>query len=207
MPEAGLMLVVVMVASIVVIVILFWGKGKAAFEAGMRQLQEKGYVITYAYQRYRGPVTWVWGRYREPIPFYLQFSNRDSIAILAGNLGIADIAVGEPVFDAGFIVRSNKPDWAREFLTKERCGKLVRFEGIQFLTGSISNVLSSDYWPEDQHRELRDIWMLRADGKLEEPAIAPYIELACELSSSLERFCLGRPCDPHDRNSAMFEGR
>lgn len=207
MPEADLIFAAIMLVSIVTVVILLWGKGKAAFESSKRQLQETGYVITHAYERHRGPVTWVWGRYREAVPFYLHFSNRDPIAAAAGRLGIADLSLGQPKFDAAFIARSNKPDWAREFMTKELCEKLEKFESIQFLTSSIGHVLTPDYWPEQQNRELRDVWMLRVDGRLESPAIDPYVELARSLSAALEEFCVGKTFEPKDRNTAMFEGR
>lgn len=201
-----LIFVVVLLLAIAVAVTFAWGRGQQAFESSQRQLREKGYVVTHAYQGHRGPVTCVWGRYRAPVPFYLHFSNRDPIATAVGRLGVADMAIGRPDFDSAFYVRSNKPEWARQFLTKELCEKLVKFESLQFLTASLGTALTPDYWPEQRDRNLRDLWMLRTDGKLESPALDGYVELALGLSTTLEAFCQGRSFDSEDCATGAFEG-
>lgn len=206
-PTADLWFAVVMVVGVVAAVALTWGKGKAAFEASLRQLEERGYAVTHAVQENRGAVTWVWGRYPEPVPFYFHISNRDPLASMAGLFGVADLEVGHPRFDGDFTVRSNRPEWAREFLTKERCDRLVRLEGIQFLTASLDNTLTPDYWPTQKDRRRRDLWMLRVDGKIEGDALEPYVALARELASDLHAFCAGRDADPKDLRTAGFEGR
>lgn len=206
-PEADLIFAAVLVVAIVVIVVALWGKGAAAFKSSVQQLAERGYVVTHARQRHRGPVTWVWGRYEKPVPFYLHFSNRDPVASAAGQLGVADLALGRPAFDAAFYVRSNKPDWAREFMTEDLCEALEKFESLQFLTSSVGNTLSPEYWPDVKPRDRRDLWMLRVDGKLEGAALEPYVELARRLSGAVEQFCAGRGFEPADLETPFLEGK
>lgn len=207
MPDADLIFAGILVATIAVITVLLWGKGKASFDSSLRQLQENGHVITHSRQRHRGPVTWIWGRYPEPVPFYLHFSNRDPVAVAVGELGVADISTGHSRFDRRYFVRSNRPDWARAFLTRALCDELQGFESLEFLTSSVGNVLSPDYWPDQANRALRDVWMLRVDGKLSIAEAEPYVELARRLSGSLVAFCADKKLDAGTEVTSMFEGR
>ena len=149
----------------------------------------------------------MWGRYATPVPFYLHFSNRDPVAAVAGRLGMADIALGHPKFDAAFYLRSNQPEWAKQFMTHQLCDRLVHFESLEFMTSSVGNLLTPDYWPDEQNRDRRDLWMLRTDGKIDDAAVNAYTELAKELSMSLQAFCATKPCTPESCRSAPFEGR
>lgn len=173
----------------------------------LRQLRDRGYVVTHARERHRGPVTWVWGRYPAPLPFYLHFSNRDPVASAAGRFGIADIELGHPQFDAAYFLRSNRPDWARQFMTGALCDRLARFDSLQFCVSSIDNLLGADFFPGEKPRNLRDTWVLRTDGRLDETAAAPYAALAQELAESIRTFCAGRPQDAQAARAAAFEGR
>jgi hypothetical protein len=206
-PEADLIFAAVLQVAIIAIVVGLWGKGRAAFRDCQRQLQERGYVVQLASQQYRGPVTLIWGRYAGPTAFYLQVSNRDPIASAAGRVGIADLATGEPAFDDAFIVRSNHPDWALEFLTPAWRARLMPHESVQFLTSSIGNLFSPDYWPGLKQRSQRDIWMLRVDGRLAPPQIDPYVILARDLAAAVERYAAARPHDAADLEAPALEGR
>lgn len=180
---------------------------KDFFKKINQQMQSRGFVLSHTYQPHRGPVTWVWGRYSKPVPFYLHFSNRDPIAAMAGQIGIADIRLGHAVFDAAFYVRSNQNEWAKEFMTSQLCERLLQFESVEFITSSINNLLTPDYWPDEQERDQRDLWMLRTDGKLDESAAVAYIELAQELSTSLQHFCQDKSHALDACRSELFEGR
>jgi hypothetical protein len=206
-PEADLIFAGVLLVAIIAIVVGLWGKGRAAFREAQRQLRERGHVVQLASQRYRGPVTLIWGRYAAPTPFYLQVSNRDPIASAAGRLGLADLATGDPAFDDAFIVRSNHPDWALELLTPAWRARLMPCESVQFLTSSIGNLFNPDYWPDLKRRSQRDIWMLRVDGRLAPPEIDPYVALARELATAVERFAAARPHDAADLEAPALEGR
>lgn len=87
------------------------------------------------------------------------------------------------------------------------CNRLARFQSIEFVTSSIGALLTPDYWPDEQKRDLRDLWMLRTDGKIDEPALDADIELAKEVSMSLQEFCASKPHTPESCRSGTFEGR
>jgi hypothetical protein len=167
------------------------------------QLKSRGFVMS----RGRNGVVSIWGRYAKPVPFYLHFSNRDLIASMAGQMGIADISLGYADFDRTFFVRSNQESWAKEFMTAERCHRLMLLDRVQFLTSSIGNQLTPDYWPKVKVRDQRDMWMLHIGGNLADDALAPYIELAQELASTLEQFCQNKPRAPDDCKTSFFEGQ
>lgn len=206
-PEESLTGFAVLVVAIVTVVVLLWGKGKKMFEARLREIEQKGYVVDFPQERHRGTTTRVWGRYEAPVPFYLHFSNRDPNASTAGRIGIADLKVGHVEFDIAFFVRSNKPDWALQFLTGGLCERLVRFESIQFCTAAIGSLLTPDYWPEEKDRDRRDLWMLRIDGRHEGAALEPYVALARELSLAVQAFCAGKAHEAADLEAGSFEGR
>lgn len=205
-PEADLIFAALLAVTILVIVVLLRGRGRAAFVTSEQQLRSRGYAVSHTRQRHRGPVTWVWGRYREPIPLHLHFSNRDPVAALAGRMGIADIALGRHDFDAKFFLRSSKPDWAKQFMTEELCRRLEPMKGIQFITAPIANLLSPEYWPDEKNRHLRDLWMLRIDGRLEGPSRGQYVDLALHLSAQVQSFCATRACEPGDVLASRLEG-
>lgn len=204
--EVHLIFLGVMVLAVIIAVVYCVITGRGFWEKIQQQLQTRGYAISHARQRHRGPVTWVWGRYSTPVPFYLHVSNRDPVSTMAGQWGIKDIKVGHPAFDADFVVRSNQPEWAKAFLTPELCDRLVPFESLQFITSSIGNLLTPDYWPGVRERDLRDLWMLRTDGKIEEPDVGVYVDLAQELSTSLKDFCRRKTHSIEDCRSEAFEG-
>lgn len=206
-PEAGLAYLAVLLAAIALVVILLWGKGEKMFAARLREIEQNGYVVDTPQERHRGTITRVWGRYEDPVPFYLHLSNRDAVASFAGRTGIADLRVGHAAFDAAFFVRSNKPEWAMQFLNAGWCERLVRFESIQFCTAAIGSLLSPDYWPAEKRRDRRDLWMLRIDGRQEGADLAAHVALALELSAAVRAFCAGKAHEAADLEAGIFEGR
>jgi hypothetical protein len=205
MPE--LIFVAVLIIVIAVIVVALWGSDEKSFRESLKQLQDNGYAVKYAQERNRGTVTIIWGRYAEPIPFYVQVSNRDKISVLVGLVGIADIPVGQADFDEQFVVRSNKPAWAQLFMTQKRCADFLLLTGVQFLTTSINNVFPPAYWPAEKNRSLRDLWMLRVDGKIEPPELARYVTFAQSMAAETLAFCADKSRQPQDCVSPSLEGR
>jgi len=206
-PVADLVLLIVLVLAVIVAVVYCLRTSRALAERVDREMRTRGYVISHAVQRHSGSVTWVYGRYSEPMPFYLRLSNRDRIESVAGQLGIADLKVGHPEFDAAFVVRTNQPDWARAFLTPALCSRLATFESLEFIVSSMSQLLTPDYWPAERSRDLRTLWMLRTDGHLDEAAVRPYVDLARELSASVERLCADKPRTADACRATFLEAR
>lgn len=204
---ADLIFVAVCIVAILVVVIYFHIKGDKHYRDAERLITERGYTVTHAYQRNRGDVTWVWGRFATPQPFYLHISNRDPIGSFAGQLGIADIKVGHTRFDKDFTVRTNQPEWAKELLTQERCERLSKVESLQFIVTSVGNLLTPDWWPAEPNRDLRVLWMLRTDGKLDEAAAEAYLALARELKAAVQQYSVRHPFTEQDCLATTFEGR
>jgi hypothetical protein len=183
-----------------------WGKGEAAFNDSLQQMQTHGYAVTRAREANRGAVTWVWGRYSQPLPWYLHFANRYPELALAERALPDHLTVGHAAFDKHFYLRTNQPDWARQFFTLQRCDELVGHDDIQFLTSAIGQILTPDYWPKLKERNLRDLWMLRISGEPEGADLERYAALALRLSADVQAFCQGRAFDPADLQVKGFEG-
>ncbi len=200
-----------LVLGIVGAVWMTWGKGEAAFKAVLQQFEQRGYAITVAYEKNRGHVTWVWGRYSQPVPWYLHFSNRYPELSAVGQLGVADMKVGHVGFDKDFYLRTNKPEWALQFFTPQRCDELVGYEDIQFLTSAVGQILTPDYWPDlkaANGRNLRDVWMLRISGKPQGAELDRYVALALKLKTEVQAYAQARSgWEAADLEVKGFEGR
>lgn len=194
------------VAVILGIVVWLWGKGDAAFKDAVQQLESQGYVVTRSHQRNSGPVTWVWGRYAQPVPLYIRASCRDVLAAAIGRMGVADLTVGHEEFDRKFVVRSLHPKWARAFLTHARCARLLAAGDVEFIVSSIENLLSPEYWPEQAARDQREIWMLRISGIPDSDTLARHVALARELAHDVQAFSAGLEHSPQDLRAGSFEG-
>lgn len=170
-------------------------------------LASRGYVVAHAYQPHRGPVTQIWARCSRPVP-YLQVSNRDLVQVVAGNLGVADIAVGDPEFDRSFVVRGQDPQWVRRVLSPDLRADLRRAGDVQFLTGSIDSLLGADLLREvKEERNRRALWMLRTGGKLDEAQAGPLLDLGRRLAAAVEGSLGAAALGDADSRTSFFEGR
>ncbi len=172
-----------------------------------KSLLEKEYVIDYPRHRPLGVLTRIWGMYAEPIPFYIQVSNQDTVSVIAGNLGIADIKIGDSNFDGQFVVRSNDANLATELLSTELRNELLNLENIRFRTGSINTLLTADHFPEiKKDRDLRNVWMIDIAGKLEQSQTDPLLHLAQRISDAVKTISLKFSAERNLRTKT-FEGR
>lgn len=187
-----------------------WKRQKAESARVQKSLKELGYVIGHASEGNRKSITRVWAPFRKPMPLYIQVANGDPIQVIAGRLGVKDIKTGYPEFDDKFVVRSNKPDLANAFLTKDIKEKFMSFDRISFLTGSNDSLWCSDF-PKEAGIEpkARLFWMVKTNGTISDEEARPYLEWGQSLAAQLERFIEASKCSfsPEDFQTARFEGR
>ena len=172
-----------------------------------REVETRGYAVGRARQPDRGAVTLVWGRFDAPQPLYLRVSSRDPLAAAAGNLGLADLRVGHGAFDASFVVRTNHPDLARAFLTAARCDRLLAHGRIEFVVSSPQNLLSAEWYAKATRRDLREVWMVRADGNAEGAELEALVALGQSLAADYRDLCAQRPRTEGDPVASAFEAR
>jgi hypothetical protein len=172
-----------------------------------RDVATHGHAVGRAVQHDRGAVTLVWGRFEAPLPFYLRVSSRDPLAAAAGSLGFADLRVGHGAFDGSFVVRTNRPAWARAFLTSERCELLLTKGRIEFVVSSPQNLLSAEWYASLARRDLREIWMIRADGNVEGEALDALVAFGRSLAAEFGAYCTQLPRTEGDTIAEAFEAR
>lgn len=172
-----------------------------------REVETRGYAVGRARQPDRGAVTLVWGRFDRPQPLYLRVSSRDPLAAAAGSLGFADMRVGHGAFDASFVVRTNHPDLARAFLTAERCDLLLIRERVEFVVSSPQNLLSAEWYAKATRRDLREVWMVRADGNAEGAELEALVALGQSLAAAYLECCGQLPRTEGDAVAGAFEAR
>ncbi len=169
------------------------------------ELKAQGYVVDNAYLRPIGELTRIWARYPHPISLYVQASNIDPVAIAAGHLGVASLKVGHMEFDSNFVVRSNAPELVSQVFDEEVRAELLKYENIRFRTGSLTNLLGADYFPEQREgRDLRDFWMIEKSGKLSAEECKKLLALGRNISMKAER--IGR-IPGIGLEATFFEGR
>ncbi len=137
------------------------------------QLDTNGFVVeNVVMAKSHHHMTRIWQLLEQPTPYYVHISSLDTIASVAGSLGIADLKVGHDRFDREFFVRSNNDAVVGEFLTLESQEEFLSWKSIRFRTGSITNLLGADYLPDiKKDRDLRRVWMIDVIGKLDENQI------------------------------------
>ena len=172
-----------------------------------REVETRGYAVGRARQPDRGAVTLVWGRFDRPQPLYLRVSSRDPLAAAAGSLGFADMRVGHGAFDASFVVRTNHPDLARAFLTAERCDLLLAHGRVELVVSSPQNLLSAEWYAKATRRDLREVWMVRADGNAEGAELEALVALGQSLAAKYRDFCEQIPRTEGDAVAGAFEAR
>jgi hypothetical protein len=151
-------------------------------------LARRGYVRQLTRREGGGPVTHLWGPLPAPTPIYLRVCNNDGVMVALGDLfGLADMKVGEPRFDAAYVVRSNHPDAARAVLDEDMRRRLKGHRGLDFCTGAISNLLGPDHLKtQTEDRDLRTLWSLYVAGDLSEAQCKPMLALAHDLVARLQ---------------------
>lgn len=178
-------------------------------EVKLRQLNERGYVITHAHQERRGYVTVIWQPFPQPVPMYLQVCNGDTVQVFAGRLGIKDYKIGNDEFDRKFVVRSNRPDDLEKILTPEIQREFMGFDKITFLTGANENLWCATFPGETKEEsKQRRFWKIVASGKLTDEEAEPYLELGLKMSRIIMDYCKTRPAmNPEELVVGGFEGR
>lgn len=175
-----------------------------------KSLKELGYVIGHATEGKHKTITRMWAPFKKPMPLYIQVANDDPIQVFAGRLGVQDIKTGHQEFDDKFVVRSNKPDLAREFLTMDIREKFMSFECISFLTGSNHSLWCADF-PKEAGIEpkVRMFWMAKTRGRISDEEARPYLEWGQSLAAQLESFIEASHSGftEEDLQTAQFEGR
>ncbi len=135
-------------------------------EDAQASLATRGYAVESSSLKPVGQMTRLWAKLERPTALYLQVSNLDPVQNLAGQVGIADMRVGDRDFDASFVVRSSHPELARRVLDSDTRRFLLERGTLRFRTGSIDSLLGADYFPEQREsRDLRDLWMIEVTGK------------------------------------------
>ena len=178
---------------------------KEADQAAKKSLAQVGYVVGQVYVKPVGNLTRIWGRYAAPIPFYFQVSNLDLISVMAGELGIADIKIGDPIFDKNYVVRSNDEKLAQLVLSSELRIQLQKYELVRFRSGSLDTLLGADYFPEIKNdRDFRNIWMLEC----RQPSLnlQDDVKFAQRLAAELEQKSRGW-AQERNLKTSFFEGR
>lgn len=188
-PDAGTLLDIAFVAALVVgvpLAALYAQRNvRRARAEDQAQLRRRGWVRTLLRRDGGGAVTRLWAFLPEPTPLYLRVSDLDPVAALAGQFGLHDLKVGEPRFDARFVVRSNQPELARRLLDAPTRAAFMRHRGIDFSTGAIANLLGADHFPERDDRELRALWRLLVAGEPDDAQCVPLLALARGLAARI----------------------
>lgn len=182
---------------------------KKDFAKALESLNKRGYVHSYWVEPKRGHLTCIWAQFEKPIPYYLHISNRDIIQVLAGQMGIKDMKLGDEEFDKHFFVRTNNQELTKSLITIELQKQFLTFEEITFLTGSIDSLLNADYWPEQKEdRDLRKFWMVRTAGRISEEEGVKYLEFGKLLAGRITEACnqFGE-CPREELLTKTFEGR
>ena len=205
--------IVMVCLGVIALPIIFYvvnEQAKKDFQVALQSIDERGFAIEEWHEKDRGPLTVCWGVFPDPIPLYIRISNRDQLEILVKTMSGNDIKLGDGLFDARFIVRSNYPLIAQQLLNAECRKTLRKFDNIEFVTGSINSVLSADHWPNEKKdaRTLRKIWMVQTRGKQSEEALSEHIALGQKLAQEVQVLSgkIENP-EPQDFKTKMFEGR
>jgi len=181
---------------------------KKRIDQARESLTNNGYVVEDSYFRPIGAMTRVWGKLQAPTSFYIQLSTLDPVQTIAGNLGIADIKIGDPHFDSKYVIRSNFEEGARNLLSNDVKNFLLSFKELRFRTGSIDSLLGADYFPEIKlDRNIRSIWMIETAGKQTEVEIVKLLELGQQLSNLVKKFAKTGAADKGEFYTGFFEGR
>jgi hypothetical protein len=160
---------------------------KARVGKAEESLAARGYVVDEARHKPAGHLTRVWGRLSAPTPLYLQISNIDTVSVIAGAFGIADMRIGSADFDDQFVVRSNHRDSAVAIIQRPIQEEFLSYGTIRFRTGSIDSLLGADYFRKVQKdRDVREFWMIEVGGKLNPLEQEKALNLARRLVADVE---------------------
>ena len=170
-------------------------------------INSKGYAVEDSYIRPIGTMTRIWGLYQSPTPFYIQISNLDTLSVIAGNHGIADINIGDDIFDQNFVIRTNDKDCAIKLLSNTIKTEIFKYKNFRFRTGSLDNLLSVEYFNKQKEgRNERTIWMIEVAGKLSNDEIEALLRLAKNLNSILNTIS-DNWTKERNIHTSFFEGR
>jgi hypothetical protein len=181
---------------------------KKAFLLAKDSIESKGYCVGEVYMKPFGTSTRIWGVFPSPVSVYIQFSNLDPVQSIAGELGIADIKVGDLVFDRAFVVRSNEPKRAHEILDENIRKKLLSMRRVRYRTGSVISLLGVDYSGIAQDDDLRYLWSIEVPGTNESHDIPSLLQFVQSINQRVLKLS-EQINDPSKERLkvAFFEGR
>lgn len=206
---ADLSFVVVTIVGATVAGFYCHGKVRERTAAMLRQLDQRGYVISHVRSQQGGHYTEIWEPFPDPVPLYLQISDQDPVQVAAGNLGIKDIRVGHDEFDHRFVIRSNRPQEVPQLIDEEWIGKFLPHANIRFATGScesLYNVVMPGLSGERKRQRL--FWMLSTRGHISDEEAMPFLEIGRYCARRIQDWCATRPSTGHEEClTGPFEAR
>jgi hypothetical protein len=179
---------------------------KKRVDEARNELSRNGFVKDTSFMKPIGTLTRVWGKLPAATPLYLQVSSFDSVSVAVGNSGFFDIKVGDPEFDATYVVRSNNKDKAIQVLGPRLRKAILEIQDLRFRTGSIISLMGVDYFPEVNEKELRNYWMIECPSELGPHEVKKLHNIALVITQEIQKVCEDWPFEKKLETS-FFEGR